>query len=290
MIAHGDRRSGQPTTLASAVADDAVARVPVSSIENFRGAGTSATGIVNQIEGADLQTGTNDDCVRWSCHLHKSSSSCEIALCKQTGDMYHIVSVKETTLYAQRTFNARNENDEFWERLSRKHWYSPLAYCNMSNDYRVFQSVLRILRALDDRSLVYHQYNGPHDFVKRHLIVDGVTSVALCNKHLIKKVKRKQPQVKYMTEAWVKGLLKSLFPGATASRRIPTSTPSWAIEMLSRKGALFMLGVARGRSEEHEPSAGSYERSAGRLVVVSPHSEVNVNASPAIGLRFVERS
>lgn len=197
-------------------------------------------------------------------------------------------------MYAQRTFNARTENDEFWERLSRKHWYSPLAYCNMGNDHRVFESALRILRALDDRSLVYHQYNGPHDFVKRHLIVDGLTSVALCNKHLIKKVKRKQPQVKYTGEAWVKGFLKALFPGATGSRRIPTSTPSWAIELLTRKGALFELGVrpvtVSGRSLVDDPETGRVVGAERGFVVVAPQNEANVAAAePATGLRFVQR-
>lgn len=254
--------------------------------------------------GSPSPLGT-EDCVRWSCHLHKSSSSCEIALCRLTGDMYHIVSVKETTSYAQRTFNARTENDEFWERLSRKHWYSPLAYCNMGNDYRVFESAMRILRALDERSLVYHQYNGPHDFVKRHLIVDGDTSLALCNKHLIKKVKRKQPQVKYTGDAWVKGFLKALFPGATGSRRIPTSTPSWAIEMLTRKGGgsltdgLLFDSLATPQSSATRTMSGGTSATGSKpssaasthspFVVVSPYSEVNVQADPAIGLRFVKQ-
>lgn len=173
---------------------------------------------------------------RWACHLHKASSSsnCEIGLLDD--HLYHIVPVKETTIHAQKNYNSRTENDEFWEQLPPGNWYSTLNYTSLVNDYDVFAMVVKLLRDLDDRSLVYHQYNNPSDFVKRHIITDCRSTIALCNKHLLKQVKRKQKQVKYSSKAWVRNIVRSLFPkAASLHKNIPTSTPSWALDILALK-------------------------------------------------------
>lgn len=173
---------------------------------------------------------------RWACHLHKASSSsnCEIGLLDDR--LYHIVPVKETTIHAQKNYNSRTENDEFWEQLPPGNWYSTLSYTTLINDYDVFGMVVKMLRDLDARSLVYHQYNNPSDFVKRHIITDCRSTIALCNKHLLKQVKRKQKQVKYSSKAWVRNIVRSLFPkAASLHKNIPTSTPSWALDILALK-------------------------------------------------------
>lgn len=166
---------------------------------------------------------------RWACHLHKSSN-CEIGL--ENDRMFHIVPVKETTIYAQKTFNERTENDEFWEALPRGEWYTPYAYSNQRNEFSSFKCVMRIFEDLDSRNLIYTTYSSPSDFIKSHIITDGRDRVYLCNKHLLQCVKRKSQQTKYTSNTWIKNVLKSMFPRAFRQKNIPTNIPVWALELL----------------------------------------------------------
>lgn len=140
--------------------------------------------------------------------------------------------MKETTIFAQKTFNARNENDEFWEALPDGEWYTPFAYSNLINDFVKFQQIMRIFHDLDENNLVYKTHSNPSDFIKSHIITNGRDRVYLCNKHLLQCVKRKTPQTRYTSHQWIKNTLKSLFPRAFRQKNIPTNIPVWALELL----------------------------------------------------------
>lgn len=146
--------------------------------------------------------------------------------------MFHIVPVKETTIYAQKTFNARTENDEFWEALPPGEWYTPYAYSSQRNDLDTFKCVMQIFKGLDERNLIYRTYTSPSDFIKTHIISDGRNRVYLCNKHLLRCVKRKGAQTKYTSNVWIRNVLKSMFPRAFRQKNIPTNIPVWALELL----------------------------------------------------------
>lgn len=168
---------------------------------------------------------------RWACHVHKSSN-CQMGF---MGDnFYHIVPVKETTIYAQKTYNTRTENDEFWEKLPNGNYFTPIAYSSLANDYEAFKMILSIFQDLDDNYLSFNQYNKPSDFVKLHILTDGRQKIALCNKHLLKCViNKKKKQIKYTHNNWIKNIIKSLFPKAATQKNIPTNTPSWALDILN---------------------------------------------------------
>jgi hypothetical protein len=219
------------------------------SIGNNDVGGSSGDGN-NVVTVAAMAAGSTDSApvpgggsYRWACHLHKSAN-CEIEVANESDNyMYHIVPVKETRIYAQTTYNARTETDEFWERLPNGEWYTPYAYSSLINDYDTFKLLVRLFKDLDDNNLVYSHYNNPSDFVKNHIITDGKRKITLCNKHLLKCVGRKKSNKlkaingdrrrgRYTSKPWIKGIVKSLFPKANTNKTIPTNVPSWAIDIL----------------------------------------------------------
>lgn len=150
---------------------------------------------------------------------------------------YHVIPIKNISVAAQ-IFNTRKVMDEFWEDLGHVTYFSPIAYASCINDHNIFNAVIGIFKQLDDNNIKYSSLNTPSDFVKKHIITDGITSVCLCNKHLIKSVSKKNPQYFYTRNVWIKSILKLVFPKIDATKDgIPTNTPQWAINLfIASKG------------------------------------------------------
>lgn len=171
----------------------------------------------------------------WLCHLH-SSSTCtiktEFDLEYQKTRYFHVIPIKNISVTAQ-SYNARKVTDEFWEDLGCITYFSPIAYASCCNNYKIFNAVINIFRTLDANNMKYSSLNTASDFVKKHIVTDGSTSVALCNKHLIKTVSKKgTSQMFYTRLIWIKSILKILFPKIDATKEgIPTNTPQWAIQL-----------------------------------------------------------
>lgn len=196
---------------------------------------------------------------RWPCHIH-SSSSCEMALIRSADEtrQYHIISISKTSLAAQK-YNVKNEPDKFWEKLPPGRWFCSLWYSSEMRDFAVFKSLYQLLYDLDLKKLRY-ETDKPLDFLKKHVIVNGEGSVALCNQHLIKAqrithLNRITPpplvttttnpsyvttppaaaildgRARYTSHSSLTRLLKSMFPQST-SNQIANSTPEWALEIL----------------------------------------------------------
>lgn len=189
---------------------------------------------------------------RWRCHLHPNSS-CEMAFVQNL--QYHVVSVKETTAYAQTKFNSQIQSkstQEFWECLnsdslgaSDQHseegnsiyspivsYVAPIAFCSSVYNYETFCSIHRICESLDVNSLIFSHYSRPSDLLSKHIITDGRNSISLCNKHLLKRINKKGVnRPKYTSVGWIKKLLKYLFPKIQSAKNIPTNTPDWAINL-----------------------------------------------------------
>lgn len=147
------------------------------------------------------------------------------------GYYFHVVTVKNISVSAQ-SFNSQNIPDEFWENFDKVPYFSPVAYASCINNPEVFTKILRLFKNLDDNHLKYSSQNSPSDFVKRHILCDGVSSVILCNKYLLKKMnpnKSGDPQVFYTRKAWLRATLKILYP---TTKGIPTDTPSWALMLI----------------------------------------------------------
>lgn len=99
--------------------------------------------------------------------------------------------------------------------------------------------ILELFKTLDDHSLKFTSYNTPSDFIRRHIITDGIKQVSLCNKHLLKsgcKKKDGRNQSFYTKTQWIKCILKGLFPKIDSPYKegIPTNTPDWAIRIYPR--------------------------------------------------------
>lgn len=197
---------------------------------------------------------------RWPCHIH-SSSTCEMALMRSANEtrQYHIISISKTSLAAQR-YNVKNEPDKFWEKLPPGRWFCSLWYSSEMRDFVVFKSLYQLLLDLDLRKLRY-ETDKPLDFLKKHVIVNGEGSVALCNQHLIKTQRstnfnRVTPpsfestttgitstnihassavllegKARYTSHTSLARLIKSMFPQST-SHQIANTTPEWALEIL----------------------------------------------------------
>ena len=108
---------------------------------------------------------------------------------------------------------------------------TPIANCSSVYQYQTFVSILQICKVLDDESLIFSNYTKPSDFLKKHIITDGISKITLCNKHLLKKIYKKNSKPKYLSHCWIKQLLKYLFPNINSGKNLPTNTPDWAIEL-----------------------------------------------------------
>lgn len=158
--------------------------------------------------------------------------------------LFHVVPVKGTTQFAQRRYNARTETNEFWEQLPPGAWYTPIYYSSTINDLDTFAMIMTLFRDLDRESLSYAQTNKPGDFLKQHIVTDGLGRVTLCNKHLLRQTLRKNgSRPRYLTRSWIRGLLRALFPKIStrrggvgaANNSIATNTPKWAIDLLNEQ-------------------------------------------------------
>lgn len=174
---------------------------------------------------------------RWDCHAHHSGD-CSMAYVN--GVQYHVVPVKEVSLYTQTRYNKSVDvgigNNEFWEAMPNTAtvYMTPVANCDLINDYNFVRKIFLKFAELDAESVVYTRYGSASDMVKRHVLTDCVGNVALCNKHLIRPVARKGQQIKYTSATWERQTLKALFPKAmsTAKNNIPTGTQAWVLEIL----------------------------------------------------------
>lgn len=208
---------------------------------------------------------------RWPCHIHRSSSNCEMAIIKNNNNepptMYHIITISKTSLVAQK-YNTKNEPDKFWEKLPNGKWLTALCYSSEARNYQVFCNVMKILVDLDINGLRYEKYNKPTDFIKSHLITDGEGNVALCNKHLLRQNRQtsssslktsrssllplptlppttttttlllttssgEEVKPKYSSPINLVRLLKALFPQYSA-KQIANTTPDWALILLEK--------------------------------------------------------
>jgi len=152
------------------------------------------------------------------------------------GNYYHVIPVKNISVLAQ-TYNSQKIPDEFWEDLGKTPYMTPIYYSDCINDVEMFRIILELFKNLDDNSLKFSTLNTPSDFIKRHVITDGIKMITLCNKHLLKSCKKKdRVQVFYTKDPWIKCILKGLFPKIDSPEKsgIPTNTPDWAIKLYPR--------------------------------------------------------
>lgn len=205
------------------------------------------SGFVNQ-ETFDLK-----DIERVLCHIHKSSSSCKIGLNRKTGDIYHIVDTRQIYKYGAR-FNVRTESKEFWEKFN-KNYIAPIMDSDRKTDFSYYVKLLDIFSQLDVLDITIMKDSKPQDFLKKHIITDGMGNLHLCNRHLMKRcikienadhasniqvytddafVKRrriidKEPQLKYMHPTFRKLVLHILFPSLSELKSSTTTTqiPLW---------------------------------------------------------------
>lgn len=169
----------------------------------------------------------------WTCHLHSSSSE-RCSVCRFEGNYYHVIQVNDISAYSQIKYNARNVTDGFWESFGNIMFTSPIAYATCVYRLDIFKMILSVFRELDDNCLKFKAYNTPSDFIKRHIITDGINNIMLCNKHLIKQTssKNNKPQRFYTRDSWVRMILMSLFPKTNNKKGLPTDTPQWVIDLL----------------------------------------------------------
>ncbi|ATY70240.1 GrBNV gp93-like protein [Tomelloso virus] len=184
----------------------------------------------------------------WECHIHSS------ALCTMKTEYdaealqmryYHVIPIKNISVAAQ-LFNSRKVLDEFWEDFEYVPYFRAIAYTDCINDQKIFKNVMVIFQQLDDRNMKYSSLNTPSDFIKRHIITDGVSRICLCNKYLIKTTAKKgnAPQAFYTRNSWIKAILKLLFPKIDSTKEgIPTNTPQWALN-------LFLLARSEGQTKK----------------------------------------
>lgn len=169
----------------------------------------------------------------WACHIHQSSD-CKMK--KFNNKYYHVKPIKDISAYAQTNFNSQNIPDEFWEDFEETAYMTPIAYA--SNIYRedIFKLIIMIFYYLDNAYLKYNTQNTASDFIKRHLVTDGVDKVGLCHKHLIRQFKKKgeKKQCFYTRDNWIRLIVKALFPKIDGSKTIPTNTPQWALYYLNK--------------------------------------------------------
>lgn len=173
-------------------------------------------------------------CDSWTCHIHHSSSDrCSIKV--YNGKYYHVIPVNNISTFSQSHFNASNVANEHWEDFNTTMYVTPIAYSTCINKFEVFTNVCRIFAALDGKFLKYSTQNTPNDFIKKHIITDGSSAVFLCNTHLIKLCQNKnhKPQIFYTKIPWIRAIVKALYPKTNNPQSVSTSTPAWAIKLLS---------------------------------------------------------
>lgn len=166
--------------------------------------------------------------IRWTCHLHKSSQ-CKIA--RNNDRIYHIVSVKRVTPFAQLNFNVRKENlNEFWEDFGSCMYMAPIALCDSYKNKETFLAMCKLFNYLDENKLKFTRDNDINDILTKHIVTDGDGRVALCNSHLLKYTPV-AAQCIYTRTVFIRNVIKALF-GIQSVKNIPISTPEWLIHFI----------------------------------------------------------
>lgn len=205
-----------------------------------------STGVVTHVaaasDGDDDKTA--NAVVRWDCHVHHRSDECSMAYAN--GLQYHVVPVKEVTPYTQKRYNKSADvrgagANEFWEVMPNTStvYMTPVANCDLINDYEFVRKIFLKFAELDAESVVYVKDGSAADMVRRHMLTDCLGNVALCNKHLLRPVSRKRGrrQFKYTNHNWERQTIRALFPKASliTKNMIPTGTRSWVVDILNTK-------------------------------------------------------
>lgn len=177
------------------------------------------------------------DYPKWTCHLHSNSkSSCSMVyefvlnenkadIINNHGNYFHVIEVKIVDKSVS-FLNEKNVPNEFWENLGPTCFVTPIAYSNWINYESVINKIFDIFKKLDEERFYYSEYNTPNDFVKKHLIVDSVGQINLCNKHLMKQ--NKHFKSRYNTNSWFKRIIKALYPNIVNKKnKISTDIPLW---------------------------------------------------------------
>lgn len=146
----------------------------------------------------------NNNYVTYSCHLHtnynsgSSSRSCyivQIKLSKEecaSYEYYHVIRVTKLTNFSQRInqkdllvqkYRYELESDEFVERWNLQY----TSTLNTSSVRKSPQTIYAIFALVDWLSVNNLAYSGDPSYIHRyHIITDNVSSVALCNLHLLR--------------------------------------------------------------------------------------------------------
>lgn len=201
------------------------------------------------------------DIERVLCYIHTSSNSCKIGINRLTGDIYHIIDVQMVYMYGAQ-FNARTESKEYWEKFT-KNYIAPIMNSDRRTDFSYYVKLLDIFSQLDALDITVINAKA-QDFLKKHIITDGLGNLYLCNRHLLKRCPKiesadqvkatpvynedsvvrtrilaqatnKEPQVKYMHPTFRKTILQLLFPTLLVRKASTTTTqiPSWVYTELN---------------------------------------------------------
>lgn len=137
---------------------------------------------------------------------------------------------------AAQIYNAQKIQDEFWEDMGTVAYVSSIDRADCINNPEIFRLVIDIFKHLDDSGLKFSSLTKPSDFIRRHIVTDGGKNISLCNKHLLKRNTTNKAQVYYTRDAWIKCIMKGLFPKIESAYKdgIPTNTPDWAINFYPR--------------------------------------------------------
>lgn len=176
--------------------------------------------------------GTMAKTVAWNCHLHRSAT-CRIV--RDDKWYWHAVPVKRLDAAAQ-VFNTLNGDDEFREVLGGQMFVTPIADVqNLSVE--IFDLLICALWWLDAHRYRFTQYSKASDLVRRHIVYDAVSCLAVVNKHLLRKVAPK-PGGYYTRPRFVMDILRELFPKISDRSNIKSTTPVWAINRFQEMSSL----------------------------------------------------
>jgi hypothetical protein len=222
--------------VSSTIEDDIVAKVIAETMAEMSnvvgggvgsGDGNSSSGI---LDGDDVGGGSGDDGSQtWACHLHQKDS----CFMKRTKNkIYHVIPIPSVTMAAQK-YNEDTKSANYTE-LCDVMPVTAVAYLSSISNISTFKAIYDILLHLDMNRMRYTEHNKPSDFVKRHIVSDGNNKLILCNKYLIKTIDpTKSYKVKYTRLAYIKLLLKAMFPKICASKKtgVATNIPGWALKI-----------------------------------------------------------
>lgn len=182
----------------------------------------------------------------WNCHIHTGSNCC-FRRDSDTQMYYHVIlKVGQVCPEIQRTFNKSTVVDEFWEEIGLEPYLTAISNASLKDQTDVIINLYAELEILDKNHYKYQKkFNRPADFAKEHFISTGYSShIKLVNKHLMTKVRSKNPQIYYTKPSWFKSFVQQLFP--LIKGRVATNTPDWLIKL---------IGNERRRIKPRKPSS-----------------------------------